>query len=47
MMKVIDHLQIPYAKKEIAFERWRKSGYRDLIAHAEYMYWFGVCQGLK
>lgn len=35
---------IAWAKKEMAFERWQRSGYRDLEAHAEYLYWFEECQ---
>lgn len=37
---------IAYAKKEIAFARWKASGYRDLEAHAEYLRWFEECQRL-
>jgi hypothetical protein len=37
---------LAYARKEIAFAKWQASGYRDHAAHAEYLHWFNVCQGL-
>jgi hypothetical protein len=46
-MKVEDHLQIPYTRKEIAFRKWRESGYRDHSAYTDYIYWFEVCQGWR
>ena len=44
---IAGHLQIPYARKEIAFEKWRKSGYKDHSAYTNYIYWFEVCQGWR
>jgi hypothetical protein len=38
---------IAYARKEIAFEKWKASGYRDLAAWQDYIHWFEVCQGIK
>ncbi len=35
---------IAYARKEIAFEKWKASGYTDREARAEYERWFAVCQ---
>jgi len=39
--------QIAYARKEIAFAKWKASGYRDLAAYAEYLKQFEICQGLR
>jgi len=39
---IAGHLQIPYARKEIAHEKWRKSGYKDKAAYDEYMKWYMV-----
>ena len=36
--------QIAYAKKEIAFAKWKASGYHDLAAHAAFIHWFEICQ---
>lgn len=36
--------QIAYARKEIAFAKWKASGYADKAARAEYERWFKVCQ---
>jgi len=33
-----------YALKEIAFAKWKASGYRDLAAHAEFLHWYLICQ---
>ncbi len=35
---------IAYARKEIAFAKWKASGYADREARAEYERWFAVCQ---
>lgn len=36
--------QIWYAKKEIAFDRWKNSGYADFAAYNEYMKYFSLIQ---
>jgi len=38
---------ISYARKEIAFAKWKASGYRDLAAWQEFIHWFEVCQKLR
>jgi hypothetical protein len=38
---------IYYAKKEMAFEKWRKSGYNDFASHAKYIHYFNLCQKEK
>jgi hypothetical protein len=35
---------IAYARKEIAFAKWKASGYRDLEARREFEYWHDICQ---
>ena len=35
--------QIAYARKEIAFARWKASGYRDLEQHARYLEHMATC----
>jgi len=39
--------QIAYARKEIAFEQWRASGYRDLKAYTLYIHWYHICNGTR
>ena len=36
--------QIYYTKKEIAFNKWKESGYSDLKAHETFLYYFNLCQ---
>ena len=36
--------QIAYARKEIAFAKWKASGYRDMAARADFEQWFERCQ---
>ena len=38
--------QVAYARKEIAFAKWKASGYRDHAAHSRFLYWFEICQSL-
>lgn len=36
--------QIAYARKEMAFAKWKASGYRDKAARADFERWLAECQ---
>lgn len=37
-------MTVATARKEIAFAKWKASGYRDLDARLEFLHWHEICQ---